>query len=110
MRIRLGSMVLLQIDAQRFAILPFKGDAPRAVDVDRIALRQAVQRMEVKPGLPQRRQVLRRLQGVQADDRPLVQISGDPGRSAGLEELFQTTMSEASDHRKCCKVPPNTCQ
>jgi hypothetical protein len=43
-------MVLLQIDVQRFAVLRFKGDTPRAVHVDRIAPGRAAQRVKIEPG------------------------------------------------------------
>jgi hypothetical protein len=42
-------MVLLEIDVTRFAILELEGDAPRAIDVDRIASRiEPVQRMKIE--------------------------------------------------------------
>jgi hypothetical protein len=42
-------MVLLEIDAAGFAIFEFEGDAPRSIDVDRIALRiEALQGMKVE--------------------------------------------------------------
>jgi hypothetical protein len=44
-------MVLLEIDAAGFAILEFKGDAPRSIDVDGIALRiKSLQGMKVEAG------------------------------------------------------------
>src|ERR1700719_2975530 len=43
-------MVLLQIDVQRFAVLRFKGDTPRAVHVDRIAPGRAAHRVKIEPG------------------------------------------------------------
>src|SRR5258708_1274147 len=43
------SMVLLEIDPTGFAILEFEGDAPRSIDVDRIALRiEPLQGMKVE--------------------------------------------------------------
>jgi hypothetical protein len=42
-------VVLLEIDATGFAILEFEGDAPRSIDVDRIARRiEPVQRVKVE--------------------------------------------------------------
>jgi hypothetical protein len=44
-------MVLLEIDAAGFAIIEFGGDAPRSIDVHRIALRiESLQGMKVEAG------------------------------------------------------------
>jgi hypothetical protein len=43
-------MVLLEIDATGLAIFEFKGNAPRSIDVDRIAPRiEPVQSMKIEP-------------------------------------------------------------
>src|SRR6267378_2414066 len=43
------SVVLLEIDATGFAIFELEGDAPRSIDVDRIALRiKPLQRMKIE--------------------------------------------------------------
>src|SRR5260370_40713263 len=44
-------VVLLEIDTAGFAILEFEGNAPRSIDVDRIARRiESVQRVKVEAG------------------------------------------------------------
>ena len=44
-------MVLLEIDAAGLAIFELEGNAPRSIDVDRIALRiKSLQRMKVETG------------------------------------------------------------
>ena len=44
-------MVLLEIDAAGFAVLEFKSDTPRAIDVDRVAPRiESLQGMKVEAG------------------------------------------------------------
>jgi hypothetical protein len=45
---------MFKIDPQGLAVVPLERDAPRAVDMDRIASRLALECMEVKPGLAQR--------------------------------------------------------
>jgi hypothetical protein len=93
-------MILFQINPQCPSVVPFEGDAPRAVDVDRIALRLPLQRMKVETGLPQVIELFGRFEGIQPADRAAVQIGPNPGRFAGFEQLFQTAMPEALDHRK----------
>ena len=44
------SMVLLQVNLPRVAIAPLESNAPRTVDVKRIALRLTPERMEVEAG------------------------------------------------------------
>jgi hypothetical protein len=52
-------MVLLQIDVQRFAVLRFKGDTPRAVHVDRIAPGRAAHRVKIEPRVALRMAMLK---------------------------------------------------
>jgi hypothetical protein len=52
-------MVLLQIDVQRFAVLRFKGDTPRAVHVDRIAPGHAAHRVKIEPRVALRMAMLK---------------------------------------------------
>jgi hypothetical protein len=42
-------MILLKVDPQRFALLPFKGDAPRPVDVDTVPFGYPLKAVEIKP-------------------------------------------------------------
>src|SRR5579864_6098076 len=91
-------MILLQIDPQRRTVLPFEGDAPGAVDVDRVTLRPAAQGVEVETRLDKLRQRCRVMQRIEPDQNALAQIGGHPARGAGLEQVFQALVPEARNH------------
>lgn len=91
-------MILFKIDPQRFPIVPFERDAPGPVDVDRVALRPPLQRMEVKAWLSQGLNCPSRVQGIETDERPTMQIRPDPAGFSGLEQLLEAAMTEAFDH------------
>ncbi len=59
-----NSMILLQVNLPRVAIVPLKRNAPSAVDMNRVALRLTPERMEVEAGnveISQRRSLLQRI-------------------------------------------------
>lgn len=93
-------MVLFEIDPQRPSFAPFEGDAPRAVDVDRVASREATERVEVKARLMQRLEGRRVVDRRQANQGSAVQIDSYAGTLAGLEQLSQSAMPKAFDHRE----------
>src|SRR5579871_3928414 len=69
-----SSMVLLEVNLPRVAVAPLKRNAPRTVDVKGVALRLALERMEVEAGnveIPQRRSLLQR---IQSPKRPLLEV------------------------------------
>jgi len=92
-------MVLFKIDAQRPPVLPFEGNAPRPVDVDRIApWPRAAQRVEVEAGLAERYEPGRLVDRIEADESPVLQIGSHASALAGLEQFPQPAMPEAFDH------------
>jgi hypothetical protein len=97
-------MVLLKVDSQCLSFVPFEGNAPRAVDVDRVPPWAAAERMEVKPRL------IKRFEGPSAVDRgqthqgPAMQIGAHTGALAGLEQLSQSAVPKALDHCEQCNA------
>ena len=43
-------MILFEINAQDFAVIPFKGDTPRPVHMNAVTLRPATEEMEIETG------------------------------------------------------------
>ena len=66
-------MVLLQIDSESSPIDPLKRNAPRAVDVNRISLRLAMEGVKIKPRLPQLVYRCSGMQCVQSDENAALQ-------------------------------------
>ena len=91
-------MVLLEIDPQDPSIAPLEGDAPRAVDVDRVAPRPAAQRVEVETRLIERVERRCAIDRCQAHQGPALQISAHPTACAGFEQLAQSAVPKAFDH------------
>src|SRR5271156_1625021 len=94
-----SSMILLEVHGQRIAVLPGKGDAPGAIDVDGIALRLPPQAVEIEARLVQFGKRRSRIERVQTNHDPGSQAGGDLPRSALLEKLLQPLVPEAQDHR-----------
>ena len=68
--IECSSVVLLEVDPHRVAILPFERDTPQAVDVKAVANGPALQPMEVEPLQVEVRKRHRFVEGLQANQRP----------------------------------------
>jgi hypothetical protein len=75
-------MVLLQIDVQRFAVLRFKGDTPRAVHVDRIALGRAAHRVKIEPRVALRMAMLKNSSRNTAHANAIIHDASQPGGAA----------------------------
>ena len=76
-------MVLLEIDAESISGFELEGDAPRPVDMDRVADRnQTFQGVEIKPGKVHLLRRGRGIQAVKADQDALVHLGIYLGRSA----------------------------
>ena len=43
-------MILFEINAQDFAVIPFKSDTPRPVHMNAVTLRPATEEMEIETG------------------------------------------------------------
>jgi hypothetical protein len=81
-------MVLLQVDSPRFPILELESDAPRSVDMNRIARRPMTsQPVEVKARQIQVRSLCRRIKSVEHQQCSRLEIRPDPAASALFEKL-----------------------
>jgi hypothetical protein len=95
----LSSMILLEIDAKSISSIELEGDAPRPVDMDRVAGRyEAFQGVEIKPGKAHLRRCARDIQPIEADQDALTQLGVDLGRAAFRPQLGQRFASERPDH------------
>jgi len=94
-------MVLLQVHPVRLTIVELEGDAPRTVDMDRIARRPSPpQAMKVKTRQIQVRRFACRIQRIKNQQRPLLKIRSNPATPACLEELAQAFVLPGSYHKK----------
>ena len=91
-------MVLFKVDPHCPSFAPLEGDAPGAVDVDRIASRSAAKRVEVKPWLMQRLEPSSAVDRGQTHQDPALQIGSNASASAGFEQLAQSAVPKAFDH------------
>lgn len=92
-------MVLFEIDPSRPPVMPFERDAPRAVDVDRVASRaRTSQRVEVKTGLLQCFEGSRFVDRLQPKESSPMQIGSHSGAFAGFKQLPQSAMQKTFDH------------
>jgi hypothetical protein len=82
-------MILLQVDAPRVTIPPFKGNAPRTIDVKGIALRLATQGMKVEAWNVKIGKVLRTVQRTQPGSTPPYEVAPDPARVVLQEQATQ---------------------
>ena len=97
-------MVLLEVDPNRFSVLPFKRDAPGSVYVQRITSRFPAQWVEVEPWDVQFQQRFSLVQRVEAADAPSVQLSTDSAAAALLEQLSKALVPKADDHCSKCNT------
>jgi len=93
-------MILLEVDPQRPPLTPLERDAPRAVDVDRIASRpKAPQGVEVKTRLTKRFEGSCFIDRIQTKESSLLQIGSHAGALAGFKQLSQSTVPKTLDHQ-----------
>lgn len=97
-------MVLLEIDANRVARLPFEGNTPGSVDVKTVALWFPLQGMEVEAWDPKILEIHSLVQHVQAPKGAGGKIRPDAGAGAELEEFFQTLVAKTSNHPTECNA------
>lgn len=92
-------MVLLEIDADSVSRVEFEGDAPRSVDMNRVAgWNEAFQCVKIQP---REVHLLRRRRGVQpveADQDAFVHLDVDLGRAAFRPQVGEGLASERPDH------------
>jgi hypothetical protein len=91
-------VVLLKVHTNGLVFLPLEGDTPRSVDMNRIALRPAPKRMKVEAWQIHVTRDFGLIQRVEASSASLVKVESNLRGLAGLKELLETSMSEASDH------------
>jgi hypothetical protein len=103
-------MVLLQVHSERISFFPLEGDAPRTVDVQAVSLWGSSQRVEVEAGNIQFGEALSVVENVQPPDRPGMKVGPDSAAGAGLEQLLESSMPEASYHCPGCNTSHYTCQ
>lgn len=103
-------MILFQVHAPCIAIDPFEGDAPRAIDGDRVALGFPVQRVKPEARDTQVLKPLRLVQRVQDTQCSFLVIRTDAGTGSGLEQVTQALMAEALNHKGKCSVSIDTCK
>lgn len=60
-------MILFEVNSQGVALLPFKGDTPRAVNVDRIAPRFALEGVKIEAGLVEGAKRSSRVYGIESN-------------------------------------------
>jgi hypothetical protein len=93
-------MVLLKIDAECVSGGEFEGDAPRPIDMDRVAGGdETFQGVEVKPGKVHLLRRVRDVQAIETDEDAPVQPGIDPARAALRPQLRQRPAPERPDHR-----------
>jgi hypothetical protein len=90
-------MILHQVHSIDVARLPFESKTPGAIDVDRIALRQAPEPMEIETWLIQLSERLCKFESVQSHSYPLLQCRRDLGGDPALVEFLETLVPKALD-------------
>jgi len=95
----ISSVILLKVDVGRIAVAEFEGDAPRAVDVDRVALGiEATERVEIETSKVQLLNISDRIQAIEPGNdafvHPGIDLRGFPGRP----KVAQRLASECLDH------------
>ena len=79
-------MILLEINSSSLSLFKLEGDAPRAVDMNRIARRfVAPQSMEVEAREVKVRWFCRRIESVEHQQRPSLKIRPNPAALSRLE-------------------------
>jgi hypothetical protein len=92
------SMVLLQVNMPRVAVVPFEGDAPRSVDVKAVAQRLPRERMEIEARnveIAQHRGVFQR---IQSPKRPVLEVRSHSSASAFAKQVIEPLVAEAPYH------------
>jgi hypothetical protein len=98
-------MVLLQVNLPRVAVAPLERNAPGTVDMNRVALRLAPERMEVEAGnveIPQRRSLL---QSIQPPKRPLLQVRRHSSALTLAKQFFKPIVPESPYHWRTVTRP-----
>jgi hypothetical protein len=91
-------MVLFQVNLPRVSVAPFERYAPRTIDVEAVALRLALERMEVEAGnveIAQRRSLLQR---IQSPKHPILEVCCHSSASTLAKKLAKPIVAEASYH------------
>ncbi len=96
-------MILLEVDGHRFAVVKGKSDAPRPIDVDRIARRlEPAQRVKIKPRQIQVFGATRRVKRFEATENSRMQSRVDFRGPATCPQFGQLLVFESRDHKKEC--------
>src|SRR5690606_29574817 len=97
-----ASVILLEIDAGGVLAVEFECDAPRPIDVHRVAGRvEASQGMEVETGQVHVFRALGNIQTVKPDTDAFVHLGVDLGGLTRLEKVRQRLALERLDHGLC---------
>jgi hypothetical protein len=104
MNSEINSVVLLQIDSQRIALLPFECNAPCSTDVHAETDRLRVQRMKIEAWEVQMFEVGRGVERIKPAFAARVKLGRHLIRATLLEELPQALMPEAADHPVICNI------
>lgn len=103
-------MVLLEIYLDRIWCLPFKRDAPWAVDMNALADGPGVQRMQIVAGKIHIPQVTGCVQELESVIASLDQFGIHLGAPSGLEYLLEALVPEARDHLSNVACRASHCQ
>jgi hypothetical protein len=95
----LSLVILLEIDVGRIAVTEFEGDAPWAIDMDRVALGiEATERVKIETCQVQPFNISDRIQAIEPDNdafmHPDIDLRGFPGRP----KVAQRLAFECLDH------------
>ena len=92
-------MVLLKVDPKSVARVEFKSDAPRAVDVNRIARgNESFQRVKVKPGKIHLFRCGRDIKAIKPDEDTSVHLDVDLCGATFRPQVGERFASERLDH------------
>jgi hypothetical protein len=93
-------MILFQIDPPSVTISPLEGNAPRSVDMKRVARRLATQGVEVEARDVQGGDVLRTMQRAEPDAAAPHEVGPNPARVILQEQASQPLVTKALDHKR----------
>ena len=91
-------MVLLKVNSAYLVIFPFERDAPRAVDVNAVALGSPVEAVEIEARYTQVRQRLGLIQSLQPAQTTRLQVVLYAATAASFKQLGKPSVLEASNH------------
>ena len=97
--IRYSSVVLLDVNPHRVAVLPLERQTPRSVDVHAVADGPTLQPMEIEPWHVDVRGQSRLVEYLQADQRATVKVLSYPGASPRLEQFAEPRVPKVLDHQ-----------